>query len=93
MVKLKANIKLYENGRLSPFKSSYRPVFNFIDEMKTSGQIELIDKDEFFPGEEGIVNITFISRKYLGKDFAVGKRFFFGEGIEFLGEGIVIEIL
>lgn len=93
MVKVKANIKLYKGSRKTPFHSGYRPMFNFIDEMKTSGKIDLIDRDEFCPGEEGQVNITFISRKYLGEDFEIGKRFIFSEGIETMGEGIVEEIL
>jgi GTPase len=80
VVKIKANIKLYKGSRKSPFQSGYRPMFNFIDEMKTSGKIDLIDKDEFCPGEEGEVNITFINKKYLGDDFDIGKKFTFGEG-------------
>lgn len=92
MVKIKANIKLYKNGRNTAFQSGYRPLFNFIEEMKTSGKIELIDKEEFFPGQEGKVYITFINKKYLGNDFNIGKQFFFGEGAEFLGEGVVDEI-
>lgn len=68
-------------------------MFNFIDEMKTSGKIDLIDRDEFYPGEEGEVSITFVNRKYLGEDFDKGKRFIFGEGLEPLGEGFVEEIL
>ncbi|MBK8444620.1 MAG: hypothetical protein IPL35_14935 [Sphingobacteriales bacterium] len=93
MVKVKANIKLYKVAVKHLFQSGYRPMFNFIDEMKTSGKIDLIDRDEFCTGEEGQVNITFISRKYLGEDFETGKRFVFSEGVEPMGEGIVEEIL
>jgi translation elongation factor EF-Tu-like GTPase len=93
MIKVKANIKLYKNSRKTPFHSGYRPMFNFIEEMKTSGKIDLIEKDEFFPGEEGEVNITFINKKYLGDDFDIGKKFFFGEGEEPLGEGKITEVL
>ena len=92
MIKVKAYIKLYKNSRLTPFQSGYRPMFNFIDEMKTSGKIDLLGGDEFCPGEEGEVYITFISREYLGEDFAIGKRFAFGEGMEPFGEGVVEEI-
>ncbi len=93
MIKVKANIKLYKNGRKTPFHSGYKPMFNFIEEMKTSGKIDLIEKDEFFPGEEGQVNITFIDKKYLGDDFDIGKKFLFGEGEEPLGEGEITEVL
>ena len=93
MVKIIAYIKLYEKGRKTPFRSGYRPLFNFIEEMKTSGRIDLIDREQFGPGEEGVVEILFIYREYLGSDFGVGKKFQFGEGIVPLGEGSVKEIL
>ena len=93
MVKIRAYIKLYEKGRKTPFYSGYRPLFNFIEEMKTSGRIDLIDKELFFPGEEGEVEILFLNRNYLGDDFNIGKMFLFGEGEIPLGEGVVKEIL
>lgn len=93
MVKIRAYIKLYENGRKTPFNSGYKPLFNFIEEMKTSGRIDLIDKEQFYPGEEGEVEIIFLNRDYLGSDFDIGKTFLFGEGAVLLGEGMVKEIL
>lgn len=93
MVKIRAHIKLYENGRKTPFYSGYRPLFNFTDEMKTSGKIDLIDREQFCPGEEGEVEILFLNRDYLGVDFDIGKTFLFGEGAVPLGDGIVKEIL
>lgn len=93
MVKIRAHIKLYENGRKTPFNSGYKPLFNFIEEMKTSGRIDLIDKEQFYPGEEGEVEIIFLNRDYLGSDFDIGKTFLFGEGAVPLGEGMVKEIL
>lgn len=92
MVKIRAHIKLYENGRKTPFNSGYKPLFNFIEEMKTSGRIDLIDKEQFYPGEEGEVEIIFLNRDYLGSDFDIGKTFLFGEGAVPLGEGMVKEI-
>lgn len=93
MVKIRAHIKLYENGRKTPFNSGYKPLFNFIEEMKTSGRIDLVDKEQFYPGEEGDVEIIFLNRDYLGSDFDIGKTFLFGEGAVPLGEGMVKEIL
>lgn len=93
MVKIRAHIKLYESGRKTPFNSGYKPLFNFIEEMKTSGRIDLIDKEQFYPGEEGDVEIIFLNRDYLGSDFDIGKTFLFGEGAVPLGEGMVKEIL
>lgn len=61
--------------------------------MKTSGRIDLIDKEQFYPGEEGEVEIIFLNREYLGSDFDIGKTFLFGEGAVPLGEGMVKEIL
>lgn len=93
MIKVKAKIKLYENGRKTPFANGYRPMFNFIKEMKTSGKIEFKDKEEFYPGEEREVEISFLSKKYLGDDFIKGKKFTFCEGEVPLGDGEIKEIL
>lgn len=95
MIKIKAKIKLFEgpSKRQTPFFTGYRPLFKFTDQMKTSGQITLINQGEFRPGDEGIVEITFLHGKYLGRDFGLRKFFKFYEGEEPLGEGEVIELL
>lgn len=95
MIKVRAKIKLFkgENKRQTPFTTGYRPLFQFIEEMKTSGQITLINQKEFSPGEEGLVEIIFLHQDYLGRDFGVGKTFSFYEGKEPLGEGKIIELL
>lgn len=95
MIKVLASIKLYQNknSRKTSFLSGYRPLFNFIKEMKKSGQIILKEKTEFFPGDEGIVEINFLDKKYLGDNFGLGSKFTFGEGVEAFGEGEIIEIL
>jgi translation elongation factor EF-Tu-like GTPase len=95
MIKIRAKIKLYigENKRKTSFVTGYRPLFQFISEMKTSGQITLLNQEAFMPGEEGIVEILFLHRKYLGQDFIVGKSFKFYESEEPLGEGEIVEIL
>jgi elongation factor Tu len=92
MIKVKANIKLYKDGRKTSFHSGYRPMFSFLEEMKISGKINLVDRIEFCPGEEGEVEINFINKKYLGDDFDIGKKFTFGEGEEPLGEGEITEV-
>lgn len=69
MIRIKAIIKLYTDGRKTPFFSGYRPLFDFIEETKTSGQITLIDREAFYPGDEGIVEIAFLHRKALGNNF------------------------
>ncbi|MBN8703797.1 MAG: hypothetical protein J0M08_12085 [Bacteroidetes bacterium] len=95
MIKIKARIRLYssDKGRKTPFTDGYRPLFNFVEEMKASGQITLLDRKEFYPNDEAEVEIRFVSKEYLGDDIKVGKKFVFGEGRSNLGEGVVIEIL
>ena len=95
MIKVKAKIKLYksDSGRKTPFNNGYRPLFNFIPEMKTSGQITLKDREEFFPGDEVVVEIAFLNKDYLGNDFGAGTKFTFGEGAEPLGEGEIREVI
>lgn len=89
MLKIKAKICLYEsNGRKTPFKSGYRPLFD-INNTKHSGMIDLINKKEFFPGEEDIVFISFINLIDLNVDDVL----FFSEGLANLGEAIVLEIV
>lgn len=93
MIRVKAVIKLYSDGRKTPFSDGYRPLFDFIEETKTSGQITLIDREAFYPGDEGIVEIAFLHRKALGDNFFEGTKFTFGEGRKPLGEGKILEIL
>lgn len=90
MIKIKANIRLYAEGRKTPFRNNYRPLFNFIDKMKTSGQISLINQVDFSPGETGVVEILFMSKDLLGDNFDVGTRFTFGEGGKPFGDGEVL---
>ena len=94
MVRIRATIRLYEGAgyRQSSFSSGYRPLFNFIPEMKTSGHIILLDRLECAPGEEARVGVTFLSGAFLGQ-LCVGTRFTFGEGREPLGEGEVTQLL
>jgi len=95
IIKIVAKIKLYKNetSRKSAFTNGYRPLFNFIPEMKTSGQITLINSQNFSPGDEDLVEIIFGSADYLGSSFGTGTKFTFGEGRHALGEGEVIKII
>lgn len=90
MIKVKANIKLYvgKNKRKSPFTNGYRPLFNISHESKVSGMITLLDRVEFKPGEQGIVEI-----KFLSGNCSKGTDFYFYESNEALGEGTVLEML
>ena len=95
MIKVKAKIKLFEgeNKRKTPFDTGYRPLFNFIKKTKTSGQITLMDRELFKPGEEGIVEIIFLNKEYLGEDFGIGTSFKFYESEEPLGEGEILDVI
>jgi hypothetical protein len=95
MIKVRAQIELYKgwNKRNTPFITGYRPLFQFGDEMKTSGQITLIGQEKFTPGEKGIVEISFLHKEYLGKLFRAGTSFKFFESNEALGEGKIIHLL
>lgn len=90
MNQVKAKIKLYSGigKRQTPFTNGYRPLFDVIAETKTSGMITLLDREEFRPGEEGVVEI-----KFLQANCIEGTHFFFFEGKEPLGEGVVLEVL
>jgi len=95
MIKVTAKLKLYKgiNKRKTPFTNGYRPLFAFIEKKLTSGQIKLTDKEEIFPGEQGVVEITFLNETFLGKNFGVGQRFTFYESKEALGEGEILSII
>ena len=90
MIKVRAKIKLYSgiNKRTTPFTNGYRPLFNVLEETKTSGMIALLDREEFHPGDEGVVEI-----KFLNADCIEGTQFLFYEGEEPLGEGVVLDVL
>ena len=95
MLNVRAIIKLYrgEPYRKTPFTDGYKPLFNFIKNMKKSGKITLTNRNEFSPGEEGEVTITFLDKNYLGSDFGNGKEFTFSEGTHVLGEGRILEVM
>jgi len=95
MIKIKAHIKLFvgKEKRKTPFYTGYRPLFSFNESTKTSGKITLMNQEEFYPGEDGIVEITFLHKEFLGKDFKKGKTFYYYEAEEPLGEGEILELI
>jgi elongation factor Tu len=94
MITIKAIIKLYDNKeRTWPIRTGYRPLFNFISDSKTSGQITVLNQEEIEVGCEAEVLINFISDSFLGNNFIIGTQFTFDEGGVALGEGEILEIL
>ena len=91
LVKMKAKIRLFDlpNGRRTPFISGYRPLFNFAGApFKTSGKVDLIDKEVFQVGMSDIVYLTFIKGIIDESYFKTGIRFTFDEGSNtVLGDG------
>ncbi|MCP3869803.1 MAG: hypothetical protein GY703_17260 [Gammaproteobacteria bacterium] len=90
MIRVRAHIKLYIGAgkRRTPFTSGYRPLFDVLEDTKTSGMITLLDRDDFGPGDEGVVEIKFINA-----NCEEGTRFHIYESVEPLGEGFVLELL
>lgn len=90
MIRVRAHIKLYAGvgKRKTPFTNGYRPLFDVLEDTKTSGMITLLDRDSFRPGDEGVVEIKFINA-----NCDEGTRFYFYESVEPLGEGVVLELL
>lgn len=90
MIRVRAQIKLYsgDGNRKTPFFNGYRPLFDLMEDTKVSGMITLLDRNEFQPGEEGVVEI-----KFLEANCTEGTKFYFYESKDPLGEGTVIEVL
>ena len=93
MITVLAKIKLYKEGRKMPFFNGYRPVFNFVDEVRTSGRIDLLDRKQFAPGDVANVQIVFLHREFLGDHFDQGAKFVFGESPIAMGEGEILKII
>lgn len=95
MIRILAEIELFESGRNNPIISGYRPAFRGLnDSTLISGKIILIHKEYFFPGERGIVEINFLDGSVSGDYLAEGRRFTFGEGSPTaIGDGVITKIL
>lgn len=90
MKKILANLKLYigVNKRKTAFSDGYRPLFDIEERGLTSGMITLLDRKEFLPGAEGIVEIKFFDAQVLE-----GDKLYFYEAEEPLGECSVVRVL
>lgn len=94
MIYIKARIKLYCEPRTIPFRDGYQPMFNFVPETKHGGKIHLLDREEFRPGDEGLVEVWFPIDEEPRGNFAVGEKFTFDEASSVpVGEGEIVEIL
>lgn len=93
LFKIEAEIKINkEGGRTWPVKTGYRPGFEFINKIQTSGSIVLLDNEDLKPGEKGIVEVSFISNELLG-EIHIGTEFKFYEGPVEIGDGKVLKVI
>ncbi len=90
MITVKAKLKLYKGTqkRQIPFQDGYRPAFDIFSDSLISGMIHLVDREYFYPGDEGVVEI-----KFLYNDIKKNKVYYFYEGEKKFGEIIINEIL
>lgn len=94
MIKIKAKIHLFKgkNKRQIPLYSAYRPVFQFKNNIATSGHIILTDREKVRPGETATVRILFAQANHLKNGDEYIEHFSFREGKEVLGEGVLIDV-
>ena len=93
LIEITARIELFkgEDVRQTPVVSGYRPLFDFPGaKTKISGKIDLIDMNDFSPGQKGVVKISFINGMISNDYFQKSVKFTFGEGMKDLGKGEVL---
>ena|SRR5690554_2577428 len=92
---IKAKITLLtsaEGGRTTPAKNGYRPQF-YYEQEHWDAAIELIDKEEIFPGESGEAYFQFATPKIHAHRLQAGKQFELKEGPKIVAVGEVLEII
>jgi len=92
IVKAKITMKTTEDGgRISGFKSGYRPnhVFELPDNLKNLrtyiGDIRFDDQELIEPGETKIVTVRFLKNPEIEKYINVGQKWFINEAARTLG--------
>ena len=92
---VEAELTLYkpeDGGRATPITQNYRPNHNFDwpkNERMFIGQVELKEGEWMHPGEEKIVNITFLDAKGLRELLTVGRKWRIQEGSHVIGEAVI----
>jgi translation elongation factor EF-Tu-like GTPase len=87
-----------DGGRISGFKSGYRPnhVFELPDNLKNLhtyiGDIRFDDQELIEPGETKIVTVRFLKNPEIEKYMNVGQKWFINEAARTLGFGEILEI-
>jgi translation elongation factor EF-Tu-like GTPase len=89
-------LRTEEGGKRIPFRTDYRPSFNFEPGQThyvNDGRIVLLDRPECGPGEECLVEIEFLCPEALPPTVDVGVCFNVQEGGWIVGSGEVLEVL
>lgn len=78
-----------QGGRNTPvFATGYRPQIKFdFNEMQTSGQLTIIDKEIVYPGDKVEAKIKILSPDYFANCLTEGMNFEFREGSKVIGTG------
>ena len=90
MLKIRANLRLYKDGRKTPIVSQYRPLLNFSGEFKTGIEIALIDRDLMYPGDVAIIEFKFLFPELVADQYTIGTMFLLFEGPKPIGEGEIL---
>lgn len=99
IVKAKITMKTTEEGgRISGFKSGYRPnhVFEMPDDLRNLktyiGDIQFDNQELIEPGETKVVTVRFLKVPEVEKYINVGQKWFINEAARTLGVGEILEI-
>lgn len=96
LIQVLSKIELFSGDKMrkTAFVSGYRPLFDFLGaNIKISGSIDLINGDEFKPGNKDIVRLTYLRGIINDTYINVGSVFTFSERANAFCNGEIIEIL
>lgn len=82
----------FENGRLTPVISGYRPQFKYEKDTDWGAVQQLINKEICFPGETSVVHFKFIVAHNHADKCQIGQSFVIREGSTVVGTGKILEI-
>ncbi len=91
LIRVRARLRLYVNGRSLPIRDSYRPLFLFGGRDNVSGYINLINDRLIELGTEANVYVDFVNSETNRKNIYLGRIVEFGEGPDLKVGSILIE--
>jgi translation elongation factor EF-Tu-like GTPase len=101
VIQIKASLKLYstnQGGRQTGIRSKYRPnhVFEYENDqfLRTFiGEIDLQDREELLPGEEGNAVVKFLLGQPIEAYLEVGRKWWIHEGARKVGEATITSLV